>query len=152
VADWGSKLVGATTRLAGLVHLAAHLRDGWGCPIDEDTMSAAARLGHDFLAHALAAFDHMGADPTIDDARAVLDWIDRTRPERFTKRELFTGMSRGRFKKVVDLDPCLELLEQHGHIRRTPDATRVGRGRPPSPTFLVHPRVRAAETAEIAEL
>src|SRR3712207_7885299 len=50
----------STARIAGLLHLAAHLRDGWGRPIDEHTMAAAIQLGHYYLVHALGAFDHMG--------------------------------------------------------------------------------------------
>ena len=33
LAGWAAKLAGATCRLAGLLHLAAHLRDGWARPI-----------------------------------------------------------------------------------------------------------------------
>jgi replicative DNA helicase len=29
LAGWAAKLAGATCRLAGLLHLAGHLRDGW---------------------------------------------------------------------------------------------------------------------------
>ena len=33
LAGWAAKLAGATCRLAGLLHLASHLRDGWAQPI-----------------------------------------------------------------------------------------------------------------------
>jgi predicted DNA-binding transcriptional regulator AlpA len=82
----------------------------------------------------------MGADPVLDDARHILDWITRTRADAFTRRDLFTALDRKRFAKVTDLDPALDLLEAHGHIRRAPEPDRVGRaGRPPSPTYHVHP-------------
>lgn len=139
MADWGSKLAGATVRLAGLLHLATHLRNGWGRPIEAHTIQAARRLGEYYAAHALAAFDAMGADARLDDARTVLDWITHQAQERFSKRELFRAMPAGRFKKVADLDPALEVLEQHGHIRPAPEPPRNGPGRPPSPVFHVHP-------------
>ena len=82
ITDWASKLVGATTRIAGLLHLAGTLRTGWTQPIPANHVDAAARLGHYFLAHALAVFDTMSADPTIDDARAVLHWIGQNQPNR----------------------------------------------------------------------
>jgi hypothetical protein len=44
LAGWAAKLAGATCRLAGLLHLARHLRDGWTRPISADTFAAAARL------------------------------------------------------------------------------------------------------------
>src|SRR6266700_1433878 len=113
IVDWASKYVGAVVRIAGLLHLAAH-RDAARRPISADTIHAAARIGHYYLGHALAVFDLMGADPLIDHARHVLDWITRTGTQHCTRRELFRAMPRGRFVKVGDLDPVLDLLDQHG--------------------------------------
>jgi replicative DNA helicase len=81
----------------------------------------------------------MSVDQALEDARALLGWLERTRPEVFTRRQAFTGLSRARFPKVTDLDPALELLEQHDYIRRLPDPPRSGPRRPPSPTYLAHP-------------
>ncbi len=140
IVDWASKYVGAVVRIAGLLHLAAH-RDAARRPISADTIHAAARIGHYYLGHALAVFDLMGADPLIDHARHVLDWITRTGTQHFTRRELFRAMPRGRFVKVGDLDPVLDLLDQHGYIRPRPAEPRPASGRPPSPVYDVHPAV-----------
>ncbi|NMH91650.1 DUF3987 domain-containing protein [Pseudonocardia bannensis] len=149
ITDWASKLTGATARIAGLLHLADTLPTAWIQPVPARHIDAAARLGQYFLAHALAVFDRMGADPTVDDARALLDWIGRTGAERFTRRELFSGVSRARFRKVGDLDPALRVLEDHGYLRAEAPAGPTG-GRPGSPRWQVHPRaVEAAEAAEI---
>lgn len=139
IIDWGSKYAGAVARIAGLIHLAEHTHGGYAAPIDADTLDRAATLGRYFADHALAAFDDMGADPLVDDARHVLAWIERTGTERFTKRDLFTAMSRGRFRKAADLDPVLNLLAGHGYLRTAPAPERQGAGRSPSPTWLVHP-------------
>jgi len=148
ITDWASKLVGATTRMTGLLHLAGTLRTDWTGPIPANHVDAAARLGHYFLAHALAVFDTMSADPTIDDARAVLHWIGRTNQTAFSRRDAFSALSRSRFRKVADLDPALTLLDDHGFIRTRPRPAATG-GRPASPTWEVHPR--AAEAAEAAD-
>lgn len=149
IVDWGSKYAGAVARLAGLLHLAEHMQDGSGKPIDGDTLDRAAALGRYFADHALAAFDDMGADPLIDDARHVLAWIERTSTERFTKRDLFTAMARGRFRKAADLDPVLNLLTGHGYLRTAPAPERQGAGRTPSPAWLVHPdAIRPAGTVQ----
>ncbi|MER5649054.1 YfjI family protein [Streptosporangium sp. NPDC002524] len=146
IVDWASKLVGAVVRIAGLLHLAGDITTGWSKPINADTMRNAVRLGGYFTAHALATFDAMGADPQVSDARVILEWLRRTKPMEFTRRELFSGISRSRFRKVGDLDVPLELVEQHGYIRRKPEPERTGPGRRPSPTYEVHPSL-AAETA-----
>ena len=145
IVDWASKYVGAVVRIAGLLHLATH-RDAARRPISADTIHAAARIGHYYLGHALAVFDLMGTDPLIDHARAALDWIIQR--DTFTRRELFTAIYRGRFRKVTELDPVLDLLTAHGVIRHGPNPPATG-GRPASPPYEVHPR--AAEAAQAAK-
>jgi hypothetical protein len=140
IVDWASKHTGATTRIAGLIHLATH-RDALNRPITQQTIHAAARIGTYYLGHALAVFDLMGADPIVDHSRHVLDWITRTGTQHFTRRELFRAMPRGRFAKVGDLDPVLDLLDQHGYVRPRPAEQRPASGRPPSPVYDVHPAV-----------
>ncbi|MCF7552618.1 DUF3987 domain-containing protein [Pseudonocardia sp. WMMC193] len=147
--DWASKLNGAIARLAGLLFLADVLPTGWGEPIPTRHLDAAARLGHYFLGHALAVFDEMAADPTVDDARAVLEWIARTGAGSFSRRDAFTGLSRSRFRKIGDLDPALQLLDDHGFIRPEEPPRPSGPGRRASPRWAAHPA--AAETAETAE-
>jgi len=148
ISDWASKLTGATARLTGLLYAAGTLRSAWAQPIPATYVDAAARLGHYFLAHALAVFDTMGAEPVIDDARAALDWIIRTNQTVFSRRDAFSGLSRSRFRRVADLDPALALLDEHGFIRPLPRPAPTG-GRPASPSWEVHPR--AAEAAQAAQ-
>jgi replicative DNA helicase len=140
VVDWASKLIGATVRIAGILHVAEHVRDNWRKPIDADTMNAAIQIGRYFTAHALAAFDLMGSDPVTEGANAILAWIERTHASSFTKRELFSGFSRSRFRRASDLDAPLGLLEDHGYIRREVEqSASPGGGRRPSPSYTVNP-------------
>lgn len=141
VVDWGSKYTGAVVRLAGLIHLAEHLRDGWGKPVTAETVERAALLGEYYAAHALAAFDDMGTDKTTRYARHVLAWIERTASTTFTKKELYRAV-RSQIPTAADLDPVLSLLEIHGYLRQLDPPARTGAGRPPSPAFLVHPDVQ----------
>jgi replicative DNA helicase len=138
LAGWAAKLAGATCRLAALLHLAGYLRDGWARPINANTFAGAARLAGYLIEHARAVFDLMGADPRVDDARWLLDWIARTNLTQFTRRDAHQA-ARGRFRKAGDLEPALALLEEHGWLRRV-DADPAGPkgGRPPSPRFLVN--------------
>jgi hypothetical protein len=84
IADWASKLAGAVARIAGLLHLADQLHRGWGHPIELGIMQDALTLGRYLADHALIAFEQMGADASLDDARYLLEWIERTGSERFT--------------------------------------------------------------------
>jgi hypothetical protein len=150
LAGWAAKLTGATCRIAALLHLASHLRDGWARPINTDTLTRAIRLAGYLIEHALAVFDLMGADPRVDDARWLLDWVARTDRRQFTRRDAHQA-ARGRFRKAADLDPPLTLLEEHGYLRRAdtqPSRDPHGRGRPASPRFLVNPLHPSTETTE----
>jgi hypothetical protein len=151
LAGWAAKLAGASCRLAALLHLASHLRDGWAQPISADTFTAAIRLADYLIEHAWAVFDLMGADPRVEDARWLLDWITRANRTQFSRRDAHRVAPRGRFAKATDLEPALRLLEEHGYLRRVdpaPSQDPQGRGRPASPRFLVNPLPRAAEMTE----
>jgi len=151
LAGWAAKLAGASCRLATLLHLASHLRDGWAQPIRADTFTAAIRLADYLIDHAWAVFDLMGADPRVDDARWLLDWITRANRTQFSRRDAHRAAPRGRFPKATDLEPALRLLEEHGYLRRVdpePSQDPRGRGRPASPRFLVNPLPRTAEMTE----
>jgi replicative DNA helicase len=151
LAGWAAKLAGATCRLAALLHLAGHLRDGWAQPIGAETFTAGIRLADYLIEHARAVFDLMGADQRLDDARWLLDWITRTNRTQFSRRDAHRAAPRGHFSKATDLEPALRLLEEHGYLRRVdpePSQDPRGRGRPASPRFLVNPLPRAAEMTE----
>ena len=148
LAGWAAKLAGATCRLAALLHLARRLRDGWAQPINADTFAGAIQLAGYLVEHARAVFDLMGADPRIDDARWLLDWIARTSQVQFSRRDAHQA-ARGRFRKATDLEPALALLEEHGYLRRV-DADPPGPrgGRPASPRFLVNPLPHNSEPSQ----
>ncbi|MFJ2868478.1 YfjI family protein [Kitasatospora sp. NPDC087314] len=147
IAEWASKLDGAVARIAGLLHLADHPADGYAIPISADTLTAAARIGAYYTAHALTVFDAMGADPALTKARTVLAWLQANPADSHTKREIFRGLPSGAFPAVADLDPALALLEDHGWIRQEPQPPRTSRGgRPPSPRYQTHPQLTQPTT------
>ncbi|MCA1196315.1 YfjI family protein [Saccharopolyspora sp. 6V] len=142
--DWAGKYPGAVARLAGNLHAARHLDTAGEHEITGETFAAARRLGEYFLAHALATYDHMGTDATLDDARTILAWIERTRPTCFTRRDILNNHRR-HFGTAAAIDPALSVLEDCGHIVRVDPPARTGPGRKPSPTYWPHPTYRAPD-------
>jgi len=139
--DWGGKLAGAVVRIAGLLHLAAHCRDGWDRPVTVATLEAATQIGDYYTHHAKAAYDTIGADPATAHARAILQWLHTTRPAQVTARDLMRSL-RDRFTKAADLTAPLAILESHGWIRQRPQARPgPGGGRPAAPAWDVHPAI-----------
>ena len=141
ITDWASKLAGAVVRLAALLHLAHTFTTGYATPITADTMHAAERLGRYYLDHALAVYDLMGrSHPDLDDARELLAWITNHGHHTFTRRDALRALQgRTRFTTAADLDPALNVLTDHGHIRLKTSDAKPGRGRP-SVTYEVHPQ------------
>ncbi|MBA3768382.1 MAG: DUF3987 domain-containing protein, partial [Acidobacteria bacterium] len=140
MSDWAGKLAGAVVRVAGILHLAEHAQDlaRWPERVATETMSHAITIGRYLIPHAKAAFAEMGADIQVENARHLLRWIERAEQRSFTKREAHQA-HKGRFKKVTDIEPALELLEAHGYIRARTDATDRRPGRKPSQAFDVNP-------------
>ena len=135
IADWGAKLVGHTARIAGLLHLATHLRDGWASPIRSATVRAAIDIADYLAIHALAVFEFMGADPIVADAKSIVEWLECTGDKTFTRRECHRA-HQSRFLTAADLDPVLSLLEERGWITKL-EQRPVVKGRPPSPAYSV---------------
>ena len=131
IQGWSSKLDGAVVRIAGLLHIAGTITSGWDTPISAATMSAALEIGQYLLAHALAAFDFMGADPRLGAAQRIGRWIVAGRRATFTKREAFRAL-RGQalFPRVEQITAGLAALDEHGWVRQL--APERGPGRPPS--------------------
>ena len=82
-------------RIAALLHLAEHVRDGHERPIDQHAIATAHALIEYYTAHTLAAFDTMTTDETTDRVRIVLDWTARTATLRFTARDTYSGNAYG---------------------------------------------------------
>ncbi|WP_370743363.1 YfjI family protein [Streptomyces sp. LUP47B] len=140
--DWAGKLVGATARMAALLHLAEHGGNGYARPVTEATMNAAIELGEYYTAHALAVFDAMGADPVMARARSVLDALRDNQWEDVSRRDVFSVLSRSEVPTIADLEPALALLEDHGYLRSYQPERTGKRGRPPAPRLQAHPALR----------
>ncbi len=138
--DWAGKLAGATARMAAILHMAEHADEPapWGTAISGETVLKAIVIAEFLIEHAKAAYGEMGSDPTVEAARCLLAHIERRSLTHFAKRDLFQTV-KGRFRRAADLDPPLELLIEHGHLRPRAGERRQGPGRPPSQVYEVNP-------------
>ncbi|MBS1991700.1 MAG: DUF3987 domain-containing protein [Cyanobacteria bacterium SZAS LIN-3] len=107
IQDWTGKLPGAALRVAGLCHIAEY-----GAKtnlVGVETMERALDLCQSLIRHAEAAFQMMGADPGIDDAKYILAWLSHQGGDKFLKRDVHR---LGRFKncKVDRLHRALDVL------------------------------------------
>ena len=140
ITDWAGKIVGAASRIAGILHMARSVeaRASWEIPISRETVENAIRVCRYLIPHAKAAFAEMGADEVVDQAKVILRWIEQNNVSHVTKRDLHQAL-RGTFKRVEELERPLVLLVDHEFIRKQPEASSGGPGRRPSPTYEVNP-------------
>jgi hypothetical protein len=146
IVDWASKWVGAVARIAGLLHLAEHGEAGARRPIGEDTVRAALAIGDYFTAHALAVFEAMRMDHSLDAARDLLAHVHARCIEEASVRALHVALSRSRFPKSEDVLAALTILEDYGWAQRQPQKPTTGRGRPPSPRYRFAPPQKPPKT------
>jgi uncharacterized protein DUF3987 len=142
ISDWAGKLVGHMARIAGLLHLAADIREGWGGNVEVGTVLDAIKIADYLVAHALLAFEVMAEGPIQENAKALMSWARDAEVEVFSRRDAHRAL-RYRTPTVEELKPVLDLLEGSGHIRRLPDEEPTAKGgRPKGPRYRINPLSR----------
>ena len=144
IADWVGKLVGNTLRIAGLLCRASVYRadDFLSVPeslfIDEITMEKAIKLSRYFLNHAQAIFSVLPEDAMSKKAEKILKMIKTKGFREFDRREAMRNCRS--FKKVADIQPVLDYLEDYGYIFAQPEnAPTTGRTR--LSKYYVNPKI-----------
>lgn len=138
--DWAGKAPGAAARIAGVLHSIENAHCSDSKQISAETMSSAVQIMEIFGAHSLYAFDIMGIDETIADARYVWDWLVKNRLGTFSVTHIQQKL-KSRFQRVKRIELALEVLFERGYIMGLPLPTQNGPGRPASPQFQVRPEL-----------
>jgi hypothetical protein len=138
IRDWAGKLPGACARIAGLLHVAEYaFSEPWKHEINAETMNRALSLAAVFSQHALVVFALIKADESLDAARRVYRWIERSQAETFTARDCFQAL-KGHFRDMNSMEPGLRVLLERAVIRELEGGRKPGR---PSLKFVVNPRI-----------
>ncbi len=133
---WGSKLGGATVRIAGLLHLATHVGESLELPIGAAAMQAAVSLAHYFVPHAKVVFDLMGDDPALDLARRIVAWLELCGESAFSRRDVLRGVRPRPQAKAASA--ALALLESYGYVQVDDIEPSLGR---PTMRYVVNPAI-----------
>jgi hypothetical protein len=136
--DWAGKLPGMAVRIAGLLHCAEHAKD-MTAKLSIETMTHALDFAAISEEHALAAYDLMGANLALKDARKLWGWIERRRKAGFTFRDAFNAL-RGSFPLAAELEPAFQVLVERAYIAPKQTEPRVGR---PTRLYEVNPALTA---------
>ena len=103
-------------------------------------MEKALDLSELLISHAQAAFDLMGSDQTVNDAKIVFTWLRSLSSDHFTQREALKR-HEGRFKRLERLTKALDVLVERHII--SPQKTNIAdrRGRP-SIYYQINPALK----------
>lgn len=144
MAGWGSKVVGASVRIAGLLHAATE--DQLNI-ISGDTMDAAILLAKYFTSHASRVFDGLSAGATDRaKARQVLDLIRRRDMDDFTVRDLMQLAARSWLPDTETAQQAVDMLQDLGWVMARKPELRTGPGRKPAIRYRSHPAIWETET------
>jgi hypothetical protein len=137
MSDWSGKLVGATVRIAGVLHCAENRQEAALISISGKTMNNAITLSKYFLAHAQYAYTQYGANRVLEDARRILKALSRQTERERTPYQILRLCRH--FKKVEELQFALELLTEYGYVKPFWDGS-VSNGRPKGLSYMLNPK------------
>ena len=136
ITDWAGKLPGAIARIAALIHIMRYaLQCPWQHEISIEDMSAAVKIGHVLINHALVVFDLLHEDNGMQIARVILKWLEQEELTHLTQRQCLRKFRRF---KLAELRPGLEILKEHEILREA--EVKQGPGRQAG-TFIVNPLI-----------
>ncbi len=141
--DWAGKLVGATIRIAALIHAAEVKGDPTEIPVSLDVMGKAIAIARCLSSHAEACYQVMGADKAQEDAKYLLRKIEKNGQDEISKRDLF-NICKGRFKRVELMVPALQVLSDMGYLKEVEQKTK---GRP-TRKIVVNPLSKSGQARE----
>lgn len=124
-------------RIAALLHLSSFPATE---PISPETMAGAVDIAEFLGAHAMAAYQMMGADEAQEDAKYLWRKIESTGQNAISKRDLF-NICKGKFKKMENMAPAVQTLINMGYIREEDQAT----GGRPSKKIIVNPLSKSSK-------
>jgi hypothetical protein len=136
-----SKLRGYCARLSLIVHYLWLATGGVkGEEIGTEGMYRGAQLVRYFQSHARKVYVALDADPEVEKARRLLEWITREQRTEFKRWEPYGDLKNmGQFPTPESLDEPLRRLVRHNYIRPQAPPGSKGRGRPPAPVYDVNP-------------
>lgn len=114
--DWGGKATGAMLRIAALFHAATVIGDPTAVPIGPETIAGAVAVAEFLGKHAEAAYQSMGSNERVADAKYLWRKIEGTGLDEISKRELYR-LCKGKFRTVEAMEPSLNTLVDMGYIR-----------------------------------
>ncbi len=140
IADWTGKLPGGILKKALVCHVAEF--GNTKLIVNEATMNRACNWGSSLIQHTKYTLDFMEAEPRLEAAKIVWQWITQEGKPYFLKTECHKKL-RARFKFVEQLNEALHILHSRNLISLP---CTLPTDRKATIIYYVHPEFRSKET------
>lgn len=138
--DWAGKLVGASLRIAGILHCMMFGKSADQFPVRQKTMMNAIAIANYFIDHAKACYQLMGIDEDIQHAKHVLKKLEQNPQERYKKHDIYKMCRNSHIKLVNDIEPLLEILVLHNYLNEVLPHEVDRTGRKPATIYKLNPK------------
>ncbi|KNZ41375.1 DUF3987 domain-containing protein [Acetobacterium bakii] len=149
--DFSSKLHGAVLRIAGILHCMDYERLINNEPVSMETMANAMDIGGYFLKHSMNAYDLMGADDPMKQARFVLRKLEQDPKPEYNRDAIYRLARKGSNDKIEIIEPIIDELIEHGYLFEVLLPSKSKRGAKPKPIYKVNPQHFKLNTVETME-
>jgi hypothetical protein len=132
LSSWTERLPGQLLRIAITFHIVLEAQQGdlheeeINRTISRETMDHALGFSGYLIEHAKAAFGCIKSDANVEDAKYLLDVLERKRKLLYKRQELWS-LVKGKFHSAIPFDTALSVLETRGYIRS--NIVKAQRGR-----------------------
>lgn len=139
MADWAGKLVGASLRIAGILHCMEYTNITYGCSVSINTMKKAIDISKYFLEHSKYAYMLMGTDKETQKAKYILKKLKKQEKSLLKRNEIATLCRSKDIKNANDIIKALDILVENGYILELKAEERTGVGRKPDIVYELNP-------------
>jgi hypothetical protein len=143
IREWANRKPGFVLRIAGILHIMEWQESGAkAIPelISSDTIKKAIKVADYFTEHSRAAFEHMGHNQAVAEARVILRKIQESGKDELSHNQIY-NLCRGqnRFREAKSIDRGLDVLCENGYLQKV-SAQHIGPGRPRGSKYVLNPK------------
>ncbi|MBC3797162.1 YfjI family protein [Acetobacterium tundrae] len=137
--DWAGKLIGATLRIAGILHCMDYEKLINNVPVDIDTMINAINIANYYIEHSRAAYQLMGVDENIQLAKFVLKRLEQKPKEKYKKHDIYLISRNSKINVTADIEQPLSILVEYGYLYEVVQKVVVRPGKKPDLEYKLNP-------------
>ena len=123
---WAGKLIGATIRIAGILHAMDYEKLINDVSVNRKTMTDAITIANYFLDHSKAVYCLMGVDENMKKVRHILKKLEQNPKPEYKKHDIYLKARNTKIKVTSDINEAIEILIDYEYLHEIPN-TEISR-------------------------